>query len=857
MASFTDQPHIAFTPYIETNPVDAYLRVGMYKEQQLQEGIAKVQGYVDSITGLPIIKEEDKKYVQDKLNGLKNGITKNLSGDFSDSRITSQIAGGAKQIYTDPLIQNSVAGTMAVNKVKADIEQSKKDKTWNIANESVVMNKVNNWLSDGKTGSKYSDYFQGYTPYTDRKEMFLKYWKEVNPNDRLDIADYYYYDKKLITPENPDGRGINPVIFKGKSPAQIQAVWDLVNSDGNAKQQAEIDGAYQYMGASPEQMYTSLGANTKAFIDQNNKAILALQAKAAVGDPDARAQIEQLKELNLKTDKKLSEYAQGLQTNPDGVKASLVNEQMLHSLIGAYSSQTISKSDLWETSFQQSQANKQAQQWKLTYDQTVRMNDWTITKDTLELQLKEQKAKETKNKDVIAIPGAVDTDNAASLLNGDRAVEEANAAKGAYTQSVGRAVVALSNPITGPFTRNSLTGEYVLNFGKDKPYKTKQEAEDAADILIETAGDNYLNGTIKDPSTLNALKDMYDKFDISNAKQLIVKEVDQLVGQERNILQKNFSSPEFLKAYIVDKKLDGWKSVEKDLIAKYGKEWPKKLGIFPIGGEDGKNYVKYQSDVNKLSSPSNFKEFATSWSSFTKKREETYRSMTTIPVGWNVTEDVSKPENFKSINTQFAAIARTATSLNSASVKGDYNDFLALTTSENNKSFEANQYESYVDPITHEARLTIANGKSKASITIPEDVYYQQFPERRVNTMFEDKFGPKISLSRGRSTDYTGQGYASAIYAELPTGSPYTVKYHIDVSSAGRYKLRWWVGEQPKDGGKSVNMLINGETLNGKFGEIPMEMTQEDVISWTNKLNDPTWVNNIILLNKKLKEENK
>jgi len=121
MSNFTDQP-IQFNPYIETTPVQAMVAVGMQEEQDFKQGIAKVQAYVDTIAGLDIAKEEDKQYVSSKLNEVKQGIAKNLSGDFSDSRITNQIGGAAVHIYKDPIVQNAVISTGNYRKGIADME---------------------------------------------------------------------------------------------------------------------------------------------------------------------------------------------------------------------------------------------------------------------------------------------------------------------------------------------------------------------------------------------------------------------------------------------------------------------------------------------------------------------------------------------------------------------------------------------------------------------------------------------------------------------------------------------------------------------------------------------------------------
>lgn len=866
MASFTSSNNISFTPYIETNPVDAYLRVGLYKEQQLQEGIQKVQASVDAITGLPIIKEEDRQYVQNKLGQLKSGISKNLSGDFSDARITNQIAGAAKTIYSDPVVQNSVQGTMSYKKGLADIEEAKKNGKWNIANETVFQDGVNAWLSDKTAGSKASQYFTGYTPYTDVNEMFLKYWKEVDPTD--DLSSVYYNDPKNITPTNPTGRTISPTMFEGKSAAQVKAVWDLVKGNANAQQQLQIDGQYQFRGQTPEQIYAQLGAQTKASIDENNAAILALQAKAAVGDKDAAAEIAQLQKLNLDSEKSLSNYAQALQTNPDAVKGAIASQRTLSSLIGAYTSQKLKKSDLWETSFQENKFRIETEQWQRTFDQNERKFAWDQQMDQLNYSLAVDKQKqEKKAAEGIINPAAVDPKEAVKDENTARAAIVST--QEAYTQSARETAyqLALAGGGAAMYIKDPVSQQWVPNVGPGKPYATKEEADAAAKYYIERAKDGYINGTLSEDIT-PLMENMETKYRNLQAAQQRVNKVEAMFAPQTAQLASTLKeesggntqlAQDFVRAYIADNDLPGADAARAVLVQKYGPDWKNGMGIKELkttGGTGGagvdpglvinaQNLRGYMEASKKLKANPTL-------STLVQAKDLEYQRTQSVPVGYEVTLNTSKPELQREAEKRYSSIAASVASLNSSSDKGDANNILKFLEG---KGVEQNTYSHYLNPITHEGTITIRRGTEMATMKVPESVILQHWPETNTFSAFREKFQVPLDLNNGISTDVGGAqgGFATAFKANQGSTSPYVVKYHVNSTGNGQYNLRWWVAKNPGNGQPVQEFFINGETIGEKYG-IPSNMSEEQVMSVINQMKQKDWVEKTVLLNAKLKK---
>ena len=63
MASYTDKIP-TFNPYVQQQPVDAMLKVGMYKQQKYEEGVQRIQTAIDNVAGLDLIKDVHKINLQ-------------------------------------------------------------------------------------------------------------------------------------------------------------------------------------------------------------------------------------------------------------------------------------------------------------------------------------------------------------------------------------------------------------------------------------------------------------------------------------------------------------------------------------------------------------------------------------------------------------------------------------------------------------------------------------------------------------------------------------------------------------------------------------------------------------------------
>jgi predicted RND superfamily exporter protein len=146
MASWTDRIP-TFNPYVEQQPVDAMLKVGMYKQQKYEEGVQKIQTAIDNVAGLDIASELDKKYLQSKLNGLGNNLNIVAGADFSNFQLVNSVNGMTKEIVKDEYVQNAVASTAQIRKNQRILEADEKAGKSSVQNRAKFEEGVGNYIN--------------------------------------------------------------------------------------------------------------------------------------------------------------------------------------------------------------------------------------------------------------------------------------------------------------------------------------------------------------------------------------------------------------------------------------------------------------------------------------------------------------------------------------------------------------------------------------------------------------------------------------------------------------------------------------------------------------------------------------
>lgn len=334
MASFTDNL-VAFNPYVSEIPVDDYVRVGMIKQQQYNEGVQKVQGYIDSVAGLDVIKPEQKNYLSQRINNLKQETGKVVQADFSQQQIVNSVGSLTNRIASDPIIQSSVASTNNYRQQQAAMKEAREKGKSSVSNEWDFNDQFNKWYNDKDLTTKFTGSF---TPYTDVTSKISKIIKDLDPNVHLEDIPFRRGEGGQIVVDK-DGAPIIDWAMKELSsttltPERIQAAIsaNMTQDDIN---QLRIDGRYSYRGQDAMGMKQLTDQSYQYKLDQINDIIesLIVTKDTLNNNPTKAAQIDaQIEAYKAKATSYQNRYRQdiaAINSNLEGYKGSLYAQNWL------------------------------------------------------------------------------------------------------------------------------------------------------------------------------------------------------------------------------------------------------------------------------------------------------------------------------------------------------------------------------------------------------------------------------------------------------------------------------------------------------------------------------------------------
>jgi len=342
MASFTDQIS-QFNPYIQQLPVDAMVKVGMYKQEKYDQGVQKIQGQIDNIAGMDVANDADKQYLQSKLNELGSRLKTVAAGDFSNNQLVNSVGGMATQIVKDPTVQNAVSSTAWYRKQAAEMEKAISEGKSSVANIDDFNEQANAWLSSTKAGQKFNG---RYTPYRDVNKKVMEAIKTLHPKLR-DVEIPFVIENGVIN-QKKLAQVMQENKIEGVTEGQISTAISAV-LDPDDLNQLGINGKYQFKNVSSEQLagIAKKDYDTQVKYAASQIEFLRGQKKLVLGDPNKSQEVDDRiayyeKQLGSvdKPGTLTEEFDADLKSindNPNAVKASLYKKGFVSQYANAFS----------------------------------------------------------------------------------------------------------------------------------------------------------------------------------------------------------------------------------------------------------------------------------------------------------------------------------------------------------------------------------------------------------------------------------------------------------------------------------------------------------------------------------------
>lgn len=341
MASFTDQI-LQFNPYVQQLPTEAMAQVGMYKQQKYEEGVQKVQSYIDNIAGLDVVRDVDKAYLQSKLNELGGKLKNVAAGDFSNFQLVNSVGGMANQIIKDPSVQNAVQSTSWYRKQLGEMEKAISEGKSSVENIYDFNEKASRWLSSTDLKQKFSD---RYTPYIDIKKKAMDAIKALHPKLQQYDIPFKIVNGKIDTSQIADA--MKRYKIEGIDEGQIKQALFATMTPDDINQMA-ISAKYQFRDVTSEDLVRRADANYKLQKRTAEEELKFLnQQRGVASDPTQIEKIDERIKYNKLLlgesgvpgilDEQLKENLEFARTNPDAVKTSLYKDGFVKEFANAFS----------------------------------------------------------------------------------------------------------------------------------------------------------------------------------------------------------------------------------------------------------------------------------------------------------------------------------------------------------------------------------------------------------------------------------------------------------------------------------------------------------------------------------------
>ena len=149
------------------------------KQTQLNSNRGKLQDYRNQLGALDVAKDEDRAYLDQRLDQVSDITNKYANLDLSSDALTNSLIGNMGQVF-DQNVTAALTGTKILRNEQAEWTKAREkgDGKYSDANYAYAMRQANQWLNDGATGTRYNG-GGGFIEYASPTEHINKVMPEL------------------------------------------------------------------------------------------------------------------------------------------------------------------------------------------------------------------------------------------------------------------------------------------------------------------------------------------------------------------------------------------------------------------------------------------------------------------------------------------------------------------------------------------------------------------------------------------------------------------------------------------------------------------------------------------------------
>lgn len=839
MANYLQNQPLQFAPY-QGIDVGLYTSVGMQRQQEYDAGVQKVQGMVDSVAGIDVIRDVDKQYLNTKVNDITTKLNNLASNtDYGNKQLLNQVGSLTNSIARDKNIQAAMLSTRNVRAGYTQLQADKEEGKSSVENEWDYNNQVGRYTASQDLGVTFNG---TYSKPIDVMGEFMKSFKEIHPEGRV--------SEDMLT-QGANGEVLLKSSYEGISPDQVKQVSNLVLSRPDIQNQLSISGRYKYRGYDGATLSKTITNNYYESAKGIEDKIKDLQLKQTTDRTQNASSIARdIQNLKNTGTQLLNQYNQSMEIyqagGDDALKAHLYKTNFQSDLINSFSygktQQEIVANPLWEAQMKQKQ-----------YELELMKANHTWEKDRFTLALKAAKLNEDGTSSITG----------ASTQVSDLPVSEQQAHLGEATYKAQlNSLKANANVIQYrylnslvpnggiPPYKQSSNGSWVYNVGAGG-YKTVDDARNMATSIYNNAKDAHMNGTatqsverffseldpvMRDIKNMELTSKKIDAQYIATPSQK--QSLDFLNNLSIPFMRDNgylhaptqegtLSSDDLYKYAIATSSSPSKGEAEKALQGKYGEDAVSNIGKSLQSADPRVGPVnKYQELLNTIRNDKNLQ-------SYYESRNNAYRdaqsAFVTPHIAFVTPDDKSHENMVQRYRPILQDIYRVGESDNVKKA-------LEWLDDKNSKNTSLGYYK-----VGDQGYLTLSRG-TKDMVSVPIDLKtLQSIPGVNLQNAFWQLHGSTLSLTGRTSTDinYDGSPGGSATAFSIPStrDNKYRVKYHLSSLGDGGYSMKLYITD------KSGNVVVNGSDYSLNAGNW---MNEDQVMTMRQQLQNDKVVEAII-----------